>query len=48
MTYSDALSATRTLASRGSLWPILLAVTIVVAYIPTFMTVKEGQWQNEQ
>jgi exosortase B len=48
MTYSDALSATRTFASRGLLWPILLAVATIIAYIPTFITLVQGPWQTEQ
>jgi exosortase B len=48
MTYSDALSATRTFASKGLLWPILLAVAILIAYIPTFITLAKGPWQTEQ
>jgi hypothetical protein len=48
MTYSDALSATRTFASKGLLWPILLAIAILIAYIPTFITLAEGPWQTEQ
>jgi exosortase B len=48
MTYSDAISATRAFASRGSFWPILLAVAIIVAYIPTFITLAQGPWQTEQ
>jgi exosortase B len=48
MTYSDALSATKTFASRGLLWPTLLAIAILVAYIPTFVTLAEGPWQTEQ
>lgn len=48
MTYSEALSATRTFASRALLWPILLAIAIVIAYIPTFITLAQGPWQTEQ
>ena len=48
MTYSDALSATRTFASKGWLWPVLLAVAILIAYIPTFIALAEGPWQTEQ
>jgi len=48
MTYSDALSATRTFASRGLLWPILLAVAVVVTYIPTFIELAQGPCQSEQ
>jgi exosortase B len=48
MTYSDALSATRTFASKGLLWPIGLAVAILIAYVPTFITLAEGPWQTEQ
>jgi exosortase B len=48
MTYSDALSATRTFASRGLLWPILLAVAVIVSYTPTFIALAQGPWQTEQ
>jgi exosortase B len=48
MTYSDALSATRTFASKGVLWPILLAIAILIAYVPTFITLAQGPWQTEQ
>ena len=48
MTYSDALSATRTFASRGLLWPILLVIAFLVAYIPTFIALAQGPWQTEQ
>ena len=48
MTYSDALSATRTFASKGVLWPILLAIAVLIAYVPTFITLAQGPWQTEQ
>jgi exosortase B len=48
MTYSEALTATKSLASRGLLWPILLFASIVAAYTPTFMTLAQGPWQTEQ
>jgi exosortase B len=48
MTYSDALSAKRTFASIGGLWPILLAIAILVAYTPTIITLAYGPWQTEQ
>jgi exosortase B len=48
MVYSDALSATRTLASRGLLWPILVTTAVIVAYIPTFIELAQGPWQSEQ
>ena len=48
MTYSEALSATRSFASRGWLWPILVAAATLAAYIPTFITLIHGPWQTEQ
>jgi exosortase B len=48
MTYSDALSATRTFVSRGWLWPFVLVASILAAYTPTFVTLAEGPWQTEQ
>ena len=48
MTYSDALSATRTFATKGVLWPILLAIAVLIAYVPTFITLAQGPWQTEQ
>src|SRR5437016_14098093 len=48
MTYSESLSAKRTFASIGGLWPFLLAIAILIAYIPTFITLAEGPWQTEQ
>jgi exosortase B len=48
MTYSEALTATKSFASRGLLWPALLFVSIVAAYVPTFITLAQGPWQTEQ
>src|SRR6266478_2248552 len=50
MTYSEALTATKSLASRsrGLLWPALLFASIVGAYLPTFVTLAQGPWQTEQ
>src|SRR6266851_711349 len=50
MTYSEAVTATKSLASRsrGLLWPALLFASIVAAYIPTFITLAQGPWQTEQ
>jgi exosortase B len=48
MTYSEALTATKSFASRGLLWPALLFASIVAAYIPTFVTLAQGPWQTEQ
>jgi exosortase B len=48
MTYSEAFTATKSFASRGLLWPVLLFVSIVAAYIPTLITLAEGPWQTEQ
>ena len=48
MTYSEALTATKSFASRGLLWPALLLVSIIAAYLPTFITLAQGPWQTEQ
>jgi exosortase B len=48
MTYSDALNATRTYASRGGLWAVLVIGAVLVAYIPTFIALAQGPWQTEQ
>src|SRR5258707_12178361 len=48
MTYSEALTATKSLASRGLLWPALLFASILAAYVPTFPTLAQGPWQTEQ
>jgi hypothetical protein len=48
MTYSEALTATKSFATRGLLWPALLLASIVAAYVPTFVTLAQGPWQTEQ
>jgi exosortase B len=48
MTYSEALTATKSFASRGWLWPALLLASFLAAYIPTFITLAQGPWQTEQ
>ncbi len=48
MTYSEALTATKSFASRGWLWPALLLASILAAYVPTFVTLAQGPWQTEQ
>jgi exosortase B len=48
MTYSEALTATKSITSRGLLWPALLLASIIAAYVPTFVTLAQGPWQTEQ
>src|SRR5205085_8004208 len=48
MTYSEALTATKSFASRGLLWPALLVVSLILAYVSTFITLAQGPWQTEQ
>src|ERR1700716_4050796 len=48
MTYSEVLTGTKSFASRGLLWPALLLVSSIAAYLPTFMTLAAGPWQTEQ
>ena len=42
------ISATKSIASRGLLWPALLFASFLAAYIPTFITLAQGPWQTEQ
>jgi exosortase B len=48
MTYAEALTATKSFASRGLLWPALLLASVVAAYVPTFVRLAQGPWQTEQ
>ncbi len=48
MSYSEALITTKSQATRSLLWPALLAASVIVAYIPTFITLAQGPWQTEQ
>jgi exosortase B len=48
MTYSDAITATKSFATRGLLAPLLLVAAIVIAYTPTFLTLAQGPWRTEQ
>jgi exosortase B len=48
MTASEALTTTKSTATGKLLWPSLLAAAILIAYIPTFITLAEGPWQTEQ
>jgi exosortase B len=48
MTYSEALNATKAFTTRSLLWPVLLGAAILIAYIPTFITLAQGPWQTEQ
>ena len=48
MAFSDTLIASKQLTARGRFWPLLLAGSLAVAYLPTFITLAEGPWQTEQ
>ena len=48
MTYSEALTATRTFAARGWLWPLVVVGATIAAYTPTVITLAQGPWQTEQ
>jgi exosortase B len=48
MTYSEALTVTKSLTARSWFWPALLAASIFAAYVPTLVTLAEGPWQTEQ
>jgi exosortase B len=48
MTYSDALTGMKSFAMRGLLGPLLLVASIIIAYIPTLLTLARGPWQTEQ
>jgi exosortase B len=48
MTYAEALAATKSVARRSTLWPALLCASILIAYVPTLLTLAQGPWQTEQ
>jgi exosortase B len=48
MTASEALTTHKSTATGKMLWPSLLAAAILIAYIPTFITLAQGPWQTEQ
>jgi exosortase B len=48
MSFSDALVASKQMTTRGLAWPLALFGALVVAYLPTFITLAEGPWQTEQ
>jgi exosortase B len=48
MTYSYAPTATGTFSSRSWIWPLLLAISTLIAYVPTLITLAQGPWQTEQ
>jgi exosortase B len=48
MSFADTLIASRQLTGRGRLWPLFLLGSLIVAYLPTFVTLAQGPWQTEQ
>jgi exosortase B len=48
MAYSEATAATKSIAARRLLWPLLLGGALVVAYAPSFVALAQGPWQTEQ
>lgn len=47
MNYATTLTRGR-IAAQGLLWPIVLSVAIIAAYIPTIVKLVQGPWQTEQ
>jgi exosortase B len=48
MTYSEALTATKSFASRGLVWPALICASVIAAFFPVFIALAEGPWRTEQ
>lgn len=48
MTYSNALTPSKSWINRGLFGPAILFASIVAAYMPTFITLAQGPWQTEQ
>lgn len=48
MTHSEAMRPSRSVDLVSLLWPCILGVSVLVAYIPTFRGLIDGPWQTEQ
>src|SRR3982074_2419924 len=48
MTYSEVVQPTKSGVLKNWLWPGLLVVSILVAYVPTVLSLIDGPWQTEQ
>jgi exosortase B len=48
MTYSNAVTPSKSWINRGLLGPAFLFASIIAAYLPTFITLAQGPWQTEQ
>jgi exosortase B len=48
MTYSSVVQPAKSGIQKGWLWPLLLAGSIVAAYVPTVLGLIDGPWQTEQ
>jgi exosortase B len=48
MTYSQVVQPAKSRALTGWLWPVLLAGSCLVAYMPSILSLIDGPWQTEQ
>src|ERR1700692_653667 len=48
MTYSQVVQSAKSRALTGWLWPVLLAGSCLVAYMPSILSLIDGPWQTEQ
>src|SRR4051812_38959833 len=46
--FSEALGRTRTTSLAALLWPLVVVVSTLIAYIPTGIALAKGPWQTEQ
>jgi hypothetical protein len=48
MTYSQVVQPVKSETLKNLLWPGLLVVSVLAAYIPTALGLIDGPWQTEQ
>jgi len=48
MTYAQMVEPARSTALRALVWPAMLALAVVIAYGPTWLSLIDGPWQTEQ
>lgn len=48
MAVSEVFTTPKPVSNRDWLWPTLLGAAILIAYVPTFISLAQGPWQTEQ
>ena len=48
MTYSNVVQPVKSGVLKSWIWPVLLAGSVLTAYIPTVLSLIDGPWQTEQ